>query len=96
MPQSPWGIGGGQQTPWGGGPVGGRGSVGFGGPVGADPRVARPFKKGGKVKGKKGKPVIIKAHAGERVLTAKQAKGWEKMRKRKKSDSNAFVAGKRA
>jgi hypothetical protein len=32
------------------------------------------FKRGGKIKGKKGKPVIIKAHAGERVLTAKQQK----------------------
>ena len=30
------------------------------------------FKRGGKIKGRKGKAVMIKAHAGERVLTEKQ------------------------
>lgn len=30
------------------------------------------FKKGGVVKGKQGKPVLIKAHGGEHVLTKKQ------------------------
>jgi hypothetical protein len=37
------------------------------------------FKKGGKVRGKKrGKSKVIKAHVGERVLTAKQNKKYEK------------------
>jgi hypothetical protein len=92
--QSPWGISGGQQTPFGAGRMGG--GVGFGGPVRSEPTIARPFKKGGKIKGKKGKHVKIKAEAGERVLTAKQNKKWEASRKRKKSDSNAYVAGRRA
>jgi hypothetical protein len=74
-----------------------RGGVGVGTmDPGREPNM-RGFKKGGKIKGKKGKAVKIKAHAGERVLTAKQNKKYEQMtRKRKKSDSNAFVAGRRA
>lgn len=35
------------------------------------------FKKGGMVPGKKGKPKMVMAHGGERVLTAKQNKEYE-------------------
>jgi hypothetical protein len=57
-----------------------------------------PFKNGGKIKGKKGKPTIILAHAGEWVLpvdvppTKEQRSLIEKKRKLKKEKKvNLFV-----
>jgi hypothetical protein len=42
------------------------------------------FKEGGMVKGgKMGKPQVAVVHTGERVLTAKQNKMYEKMKKEK-------------
>ena len=35
------------------------------------------YKRGGRVKGKKGKPQLAILHGGERVLTAKQNKNYE-------------------
>jgi len=41
------------------------------------------FEDGGMVKVKKGKPTLAVVHGGERVLTAKQNKQYEKMAKEK-------------
>lgn len=48
--------------------AGGKGGAGVGQQVGGIAGNLLPFKKGGKVPGKKGAPIVILAHGGETVL----------------------------